>query len=141
MTPTLPKASPSTCKTRAFIFIEPPWSWPCRCPRPFGSEEENSLEEDVAEPVKDTVGRSSKLVCSWGASADAACLTLRDWRSSCSYGGLVTIPESGDHISSECRVRDLCVRSAGTGEELRAILLAVCTKDALVAAGWPYNDE
>jgi hypothetical protein len=47
------------------------------------------------------------------------------------------IAESGDHGSIEGLVRDLCGRSRGAGEVLRAILLAVCTKEALVAAGWP----
>lgn len=44
--------------------------------------------------------------------------------------------ESGDLGSSDGRERCLCVRS-GAGEELCAMWLAVWTKDALVAAGWP----
>lgn len=91
---------------------------------------------DMAEEVV-TGGRQSKPVRSWGALADMATSALGVSCSSCSYGGLPMIAESWGHGSSEDRVRDLWVRSAGVGEEPRAILLAVCTKDARVAAGWP----
>lgn len=87
----------------------------------------------MAEEV--TGGRQSRLVRSWGALADMAMSALGVSCSSCSYGGLPIITESWGHGSSEDRVRDLWVRSAGAGDEPRAILWAVCTKDALVAAG------
>jgi hypothetical protein len=78
-----------------------------------------------------TGGLQSRLVRSWGGLIDMAMSALGVSCSSCSYGGLPIIAKSWD------RVRDLWVRSAGAGEEPRAMLLAVCTKDARVAAGWP----
>lgn len=112
MTPTLPSASPMTCKTRARMFMEPwewPWEWPwSSCP--------------VFEFCCSSGVRSDKFVPeskpSWVKSKE---------------------PELGEMSPSiELPGKEALWRRVG--ERASAISWASWTRAARVATGWPYRE-